>query len=608
MKLIANATNSYLNTICLSFVTETRLKNAEEVIRRESWKRKYTMYFFSDGVRFGGDTTPLSNHFYTSNSIEAVIVEPKNKQNDTIKPKEEPEEETYVRINGAYTYQLNINTIMNKKKRKFCFPPLISAFKNCHKTHPDPHIREYRLRLQVFCTLAVISLFLAPYLVHLIFEYVQEYKDRYDDVELSNNAPKPQFNFVSFTSERSTIQSPLVCTCKEEDSIKKMMDKVKKYIDDEREQAFTEDFFTAVNKIETLPSIFKTDNDTVLHNNIFWGPEVENALPDGFAETAGESWERYVNESEIIKMEVGCGRMQNRLVTFKDGTKACVRYRQNTDQIQGEIFSYYLGKALNLSNLVPSVIKVVDLNDKLWASVASDIASAQWNINRAVVLTQYIPGLESASIPELFKPVTRHLNKFDVLTLSLEENSTISKSYDTTDSKIIHFDHLVMKLQNNTMVQLLELAQWADLIIFDYLTANLDRIVNNLFNHQWNENIMDGPAHNLAKNKESGLLVFLDNESGLLHGYRLLNKYNSYHELMIKNLCVFRKTTIDAIDSMYNLETVGSILDDMYEIKNDPVTRDVLPPLPNKNKKILHERLGHVLDQVKKCYHLYSTR
>lgn len=356
---------------------------------------------------------------------------------------------------------------------------------------------------------------------------------------------------------------------------------------------------------------FIPDGITVLYDNIFWGPQIEDAMPQGYGDSSAEIWESYIDETEIIKMESGCGRMQNRLVTFKDGLQACVRYRQNTDQIQGEIFSFYVGRLLNLTNLAPSVVRIVDLKDKLWRNVANDIATAQWSSNRAVVLTQYIPSLESASIPDVFRPTTRHLNKVDILKMSLKEKDTEINKQILIDKLRVkelklkqeqkNFSHIDLKLNKKTIDKFLELAQWSDLIIFDYLTANLDRIVNNLFNFQWNVNIMDGPAHNLAKKMDSGLLIFLDNESGLLHGYRLLKKYNVYHSLMLDNLCVFRKRTIDALKRLYDSKSVGTLLGEMFHKKNSVIIRDILPSLPEKNAKILLERISKVLNQVEKC-------
>lgn len=311
--------------------------------------------------------------------------------------------------------------------------------------------------------------------------------------------------------------------------------------------------------------------DRVIEDGIYWGTKIETALPEGYNKNHHDTWTQYVEKAIAVKLENGCGRMQNRLVTFQDGLQGCVRYRQNTDQIQGELFSFYLAQILQLPNLAPSAVSVVNLKAPLWRNIASEIAAAQWNSNRPIVLTQYITNLDPANIPTVFKPVERHLNKNDVLNMTSSDGD------------------------------LIELAQWSDLIIFDYLTANLDRIVNNLYNYQWNVNIMDAPAHNLAKKVDSDLLVFLDNESGLLHGYRLLKKYEIYHSLLLENLCVFRKQTAGIIKKLKEGGNVGVLLRDMFEQRNSERIKDVLPTLPDKSVKILNERIETVYNQIVKC-------
>ncbi|RZB94431.1 DUF1193 domain containing protein [Asbolus verrucosus] len=324
--------------------------------------------------------------------------------------------------------------------------------------------------------------------------------------------------------------------------------------------------------------------DAVVTGGIFWGDKIERALPEGYRKNKHQLWENYVKGAVAVKLENGCGRMQNRMVVFQDGLRGCVRYRQNTDQIQGELFSFYLAQILKLPNLAPSAVSIVDLKSQLWTNLGNDIATAQWNSNKPVVVTQYIANLGSAGIPAVFKPVERHLNKFDVL------NMTANEILDEEDS----------------VKGFVELAQWSDLIIFDYLTANLDRIVNNLYNYQWNVNIMDAPAHNLAKKADTDLLVFLDNESGLLHGYRLLKKYEIYHSILLENLCVFRKSTVDVVKKLKQRGNVGEILREMFEERNSKTVKDLLPMLPDKSVKILNERIDKVYGQIVKCESMFS--
>lgn len=321
------------------------------------------------------------------------------------------------------------------------------------------------------------------------------------------------------------------------------------------------------------------DTDDLIEGGVYWGRRVEDAMPAGFEESQAESWRRFARKTPVVKVEEGCGRMQNRLVTFEDGTRSCCRYRQNTDQIQGELFSFYLGRLLGLRNLAPSSLALVRLRDPLWSRVRPQLSLAQWSEERAVVLTRFVPYLEPAHIPSSLRTAARRLHPPDVM-LSKDEA---------------------------TPGMLTELAQWSDLILFDYLTANLDRVVNNLYNLQWNPAMMDAPAHNLAREPNSGLLIFFDNESGLLHGYRLLGKYEAYHGALLQSLCVFRRSTADVIKRLHRNRDVGTLLQERFDV-SDPEFRDFLPSLPDKSIKILNERIDRVHEQITHCERQYAAQ
>jgi len=301
---------------------------------------------------------------------------------------------------------------------------------------------------------------------------------------------------------------------------------------------------------------------------IYWSPYVEAALPRGFSQAEEESWRRFARNATVVSVAEGCGRMQNRLITFHDGSKSCVRYRQNTDQIQGEMFSFYLGKELQLPNLVPTSLDVVQTRSTRWLPVLSELLLAQWAEDRPVVHTRFLPQLSPVHIPLALRATSRRLHPPDVV------NST----------------------------DLIELAQWSDLIVFDYLTANLDRVVNNLYNLQWNSGMMDAPTHNL--NRAGPLLVFLDNESGLLHGYRLLHKYEAHHSALLDALCIFRKSTAEAIMRLHRDGDIGIRLRDRFRAAHPDLT-DVLPELPEKSVQVLNRRIGRVKDVIARCESLY---
>ncbi|CAB0002270.1 unnamed protein product [Nesidiocoris tenuis] len=326
-----------------------------------------------------------------------------------------------------------------------------------------------------------------------------------------------------------------------------------------------------VPRASTAPAVaYRYEATPSLVDGIFWTDDVEKSLPKGFDESATEQWRRFTKRTPVVKMVDGCGRMQNRLLTFEDGTKACCRYRQNTDQIQGELFSSYLGRLLGLNNLAPSSLNLVQRQGPTWAKVRVQMSQAKWSEDRPVVMTKFVDDLLPAQIPHSLRRSSRKLHPDDV-----PANKTSA----------------------------VELAQWSDLIVFDYLIANLDRIVNNLYNLQWNPGMMDAPAHNLARHPRWNLLLFLDNESGLLHGYRLLDKYESYHSTLLNALCVFRRPTVEAVIRLRSNSTLMARSFEDWLAKEG----DLVPGLPETSLKILADRLNRVYDQIEWCKKQYPS-
>jgi len=123
---------------------------------------------------------------------------------------------------------------------------------------------------------------------------------------------------------------------------------------------------------------------------------------------------------------------------------------------------------------------------------------------------------------------------------------------------------------------------------------------------QWNPAMMDAPAHNLARDSRTGLLVFLDNESGLLHGYRLLDKYEVYHKSLLDSTCIFRRRTIDSLRQLQVNRNAGDLLRTLFE-RQDQKLIDHLPFLPEKSIKTLNHRIDQVLEQVKMCQNIYGS-
>ncbi|KAK3590606.1 hypothetical protein CHS0354_018823 [Potamilus streckersoni] len=309
-------------------------------------------------------------------------------------------------------------------------------------------------------------------------------------------------------------------------------------------------------------------------SDVFCSSSAVDQSADGFTDKDFQLWRRKAANFPIVNMEEGCGSMQNRLVTFNDSTKACVRYRFNTELMQGEIYSHFLGRVLGMNYSPPTTLLSVDLNSAQWQGVASDIKLAKWSENKLIVISKWIEDLIPVFLPK-----------------ELRDN----------DKKLHPTKDLFLKQARE---EICDHIQWSDLIIFDYLLANPDRVVNNIVNKQWNDKMMYKPVHNLEKSKRTGIFVFLDNESGLFHGYRLLERYESYLKGLLDSVCVFRKSTVDAIERLYKSGDVGESVQSELQ-KYEPLY-NMLPRIPHRNKEILQIRLMDVYKQIQKCKSVYS--
>ncbi|XP_014664849.1 PREDICTED: extracellular serine/threonine protein kinase four-jointed-like [Priapulus caudatus] len=320
-------------------------------------------------------------------------------------------------------------------------------------------------------------------------------------------------------------------------------------------------------------------------DGVLWSAKLERRVPTGFSDDDVVAWKRATSDSAVVaNISIGCGRMQNRVVTWRDGTHSCARYRLNAEQIQGEIYSFYLSRLLGIANVPPSRLSMIHPREKRWLAVSEQLAAAEWQLEKPFVLARYVDGLTPAYIP----PEMRYANR------SL---------------------HPSRRLLEKSEDELRELVQWSDLIVLDYVTGNVDRVVNNMFNEQWNAYVMDAPAHNLdrvaappasgSRQVAPGLLVFYDNESGLLHSYRLLDTYQAYHDKLLRSLCLFRAKNAAAIAKFHDAGNVGDVLWKTFATA-EPEMHKLVPRLPARNEAILNKRITDVFNQIQRCSKLYG--
>ncbi|KAG9337004.1 hypothetical protein JZ751_029920 [Albula glossodonta] len=311
----------------------------------------------------------------------------------------------------------------------------------------------------------------------------------------------------------------------------------------------------------------------LVEDGIFWSERLEAQLPTGFTEEHTRIWRERTRGHPIVSLEPGCGRISNRLATFSDGSRACVRYGINADQVQGETLTYYLATLLGIPNLPPLVLSQLNPESEQWAAVKGSIASLQWTGKAIVSLTEWVANLTGVVTPAPLRQEGRGLHP------------------------------LREELENKTLEELLELVQWSDLIVFDYLTANFDRLVSNLFSLQWDSRVMERDTSNLHKTPR-GDLVFIDNEAGLVHGYRVLHMWEKYHSALMGSVCVFRRRTAQRVIELHRLRDARTRLLQLYR-DSEPLAPE-LGFLSDEHAGILQNRIDRLYKHILHCKGKYS--
>lgn len=248
------------------------------------------------------------------------------------------------------------------------------------------------------------------------------------------------------------------------------------------------------------------------------------------------------------------------------------RYRINMDQIQGDLYSQYLARLLHITSVPPGVLIETSAKHPRWKLVTqSHLPQTGWIQERVAIATPWLEHLEPVHIPHLLR----------------------TRSNDT----VVH------PLSVTSQQEWILLAQWSDMIVFDYLTGNMDRVVNNLFNLQYDPRMLTRPAHNVQSRGQA--LVLLDQESGLLHSYRLLDKYAHYHEQLLQNICLFRVETVRALRELHSNGAAGAQLQDLVRA-SEPNFAATLE-FPASNQITLQMRLNRVIRHIEFCQRKFAS-
>ncbi|KAK3585410.1 hypothetical protein CHS0354_020123 [Potamilus streckersoni] len=334
-----------------------------------------------------------------------------------------------------------------------------------------------------------------------------------------------------------------------------------------------------------------------LTNGIYWSKEAEFLLPKGLS---------YENTSQLIKSLHQkrvqylrppswnfCGRPKNGFVVLEDGTYMCARYRDPHNKLVfGEILSFYLSLLLGMDNVPPVVLSVVNSTSKYWR--ATNVHSLGWDDGKMVALIQWISDMDSASSLEKIPPVL-----LDAFVEKIPINGSTMLSHHVSGP-----------------VDVPDLIQWGTMIVFDYLTANYDRMASmqDAADSQNKPDILQDNIRNLRKTVTTRKLWLIDNESGLLDAYELLYndpsgvRFIKFHDQMLHTMCIFQKRLVKSISKLYHSDKPHTVLENFAKFHE---------PLLNKIPKdstyslfitYFSQRLKDVYDWIKKCENDFQNR
>ena len=219
-------------------------------------------------------------------------------------------------------------------------------------------------------------------------------------------------------------------------------------------------------------SVNNVDEMQLVEDGIYWSEAVEDNIAPGLSNDLVQDEILALRSKTVESLEsptwLKCGRDNNRFVTFSDGVHACARYREPDQQlVLGEVMSFYLARTLGFTNVPAVTLSQVDPNHPMWRGVVSEdgVISEDWRLGSVVALIQWIPDLERSRMPAILRE-------------ALKARTTIDVTYDIRAEKRDVTRASEARLRDLDIKEAAEVAQWSDLVVFDYLTGNYDRVAS----------------------------------------------------------------------------------------------------------------------------------
>ncbi|XP_077870325.1 four-jointed box protein 1-like [Saccoglossus kowalevskii] len=243
-----------------------------------------------------------------------------------------------------------------------------------------------------------------------------------------------------------------------------------------------------------------------------------------------------------------------------------------------EILTFYLSRLLGMDNVQMVVLTHPDPYTEQWKDlkVRTQLLNREWLPTDDVTLSMWTSLSENVSFPRIFLQNERKLHVHNSL------------------------------LQDMTLMELGDLAQWTDMVLLDFIVLHVDRVTRAMrtteaaIKDPW---LLDVNIKNIGRKGRKFWLF--DNEAAFLFVPQInVPKIDrTYHNKLLKSTCVFRRKTVERLLWLHYSRDVESILKEVVLLYEPAIDwRNTLScRYNNVMTSLLHERIHTVYQHILSC-------
>eukprot|EP00058_Branchiostoma_floridae_P015211 XP_002600699.1 hypothetical protein BRAFLDRAFT_67764 [Branchiostoma floridae] len=322
----------------------------------------------------------------------------------------------------------------------------------------------------------------------------------------------------------------------------------------------------------------------IVEDGIYWAKKIEGKIPSGHS-VGTMHMKRHAMRNlaveEVLQARYGgCGHGADRVLRLSDDSWLCARYREPIT-LQGRL----LGMR-NVPTVVLSQVNFTAIPEHLLFL----LTAAGWQDQHIVGMVDWQGDFIEVMFPHYI----------------LDESET--------RLGVGSVSPMNRRMRLMSVSDLVALAQWTDLLVFDYILFNNDRLVRNLYLAQTNSTkYFHEPVKNVRRSGSNNGLWYTNNGDQLIASFSWLagiapargdvdySIMKTIHEDLLKTTCLFRRETVLHIEKLYAQRTAADIL--FKELREKEPVGKSLPPLPRDLDfgQVLQKRIDDVYLHFQRC-------